>query len=98
MNQTGSDARPNGRVVFVRSAQGSIYRSVDDGKNWVSQRDLMITDEEEPYQARVQQMIFRYEMVFLNSVHDFRFVMSSTMSYSINFLLLLKFLGTKARI
>ncbi len=59
VNQTGPDARPNGRVVFVRSAQGSIYRSVDDGKNWMSQRDLMVGDEEEPYQARVQQMIFR---------------------------------------
>ncbi|KAJ1489712.1 hypothetical protein T484DRAFT_3446395 [Baffinella frigidus] len=45
--------------VFVRSMRGSIYRSTDDGMNWVSQRDKMTDDDgSEPFQTRVSVMLF----------------------------------------
>ena len=44
-----------GTQVFVRSMRGSIYRSTDDGMNWVSQRDKMADDDgSEPFQTRVR--------------------------------------------
>ena len=39
VNSSIQDAKPNAKTVFVRSTLGSIYRSIDDGMNWVSQRD-----------------------------------------------------------
>jgi len=39
VNSSLKDAKPNAKTVFVRSTLGSIYRSTDDGMNWVSQRD-----------------------------------------------------------
>ena len=39
VNSSLQDAKPNAKTVFVRSTLGSIYRSIDDGMNWVSQRD-----------------------------------------------------------
>lgn len=39
VNSSLKDAMPNAKTVFVRSTLGSIYRSTDDGMNWVSQRD-----------------------------------------------------------
>ena len=58
VNSSLKDAKPNAKTVFVRSTLGSIYRSIDDGMNWVSQRDKMAADDEEPYKTRIQQMIF----------------------------------------
>eukprot|EP00960_Hanusia_phi_P077226 768667-Hanusia_phi.AAC.8 len=60
VNSTLKDAKPNAKTVFVRSARGSVYRSVDDGMNWVSQRDKMVSTDEEEYQTRIQQMIFSH--------------------------------------
>ena len=58
VNSSLKDAKPNAKTVFVRSTLGSIYRSTDDGMNWVSQRDKMASDDDEPYKTRIQQMIF----------------------------------------
>jgi len=58
VNSTEPGHKPNAKTVFVRSAMGSIYRSFDDGMNWVSQRDKMAGDYEEPYKTRIQQMLF----------------------------------------
>jgi hypothetical protein len=58
VNSSLKDAKPNAKTVFVRSTLGSIYRSKDDGKNWVSQRDKFGSEDDEPYKTRIQQMIF----------------------------------------
>ena len=58
VNSSLKDAKPNAKTVFVRSTLGSIYRSTDDGMNWVSQRDKMASDDDEPYKTRIQQMMF----------------------------------------
>jgi len=58
VNSSLKDAKPNAKTVFVRSTLGSIYRSRDDGKNWVSQRDKFGSEDDEPYKTRIQQMIF----------------------------------------
>mmetsp|Transcript_40785 Transcript_40785/g.96132 ORF Transcript_40785/g.96132 Transcript_40785/m.96132 type:complete len:871 (-) Transcript_40785:64-2676(-) len=59
VNNTKAGAKPNAKTVFVRSMRGSIYRSTDDGMNWVSQRDKMTDDDgSEPFQTRVSVMLF----------------------------------------
>lgn len=60
VNSSLKDAKPNAKTVFVRSNLGSIYRSTDDGMNWVSQRDKMAIDDDDSnaYKTRIQQMIF----------------------------------------
>ena len=58
VNSSLKDAKPNAKTVFVRSTLGSIHRSKDDGRNWVSQRDKFGNEDDEPYKTRIQQMIF----------------------------------------
>mmetsp|Transcript_38704 Transcript_38704/g.60369 ORF Transcript_38704/g.60369 Transcript_38704/m.60369 type:complete len:149 (+) Transcript_38704:369-815(+) len=51
VNSTQKESKPNAKTVFVRSARGSIYRSLDDGMNWVSQREKMSFEDDEPYKT-----------------------------------------------